>query len=213
MRKSDIIVGERYAYTRNKYGGAAQVLVVATGDFGYLSKWHRPASAGAIRTAAGLPDDAYVAVKDENASVAIRSVLRHGSLEPGVTLVSARFIKRTWTEQAEVNAANAARREEQLERAAHDREVNIAHGQAFHAEALEFLTIAESLGIVSDVTDNGFGGFRPLLGTGFQVNNSTGDGIGWQREVTLSREAVGRLVPLLAAVERLGLHLGEEAAA
>jgi hypothetical protein len=213
MRKSDIVIGGRYAYLRNKWGAASEVSVVHTGDYGTLSKWLTPRWAGAIRIAAGLPDDAYVKVEDENAGVAIRRVLRDGTLEGSVFLVSPRFIKRTWAEQQEQDRVNAARWEEHKKRAAHDREVNVAHGQAFHAEAAEFLQIAEALGIVSGVQDHGFGGFRTFSGSGFSVKNSYADGYGYERNVTLTRDAISRLAPLLAAAQRLGLHLTEEVAA
>lgn len=205
MRTQDIAINVFYAYSRGRWSSVSKVLVIDTGKYGTLSKLHlslnRLVTEGIIERA-GLPKDhTHFITEDENATVAVRHVLGDGTLSETVSLVAARFIKATWLEH-EVAAAEAAAaaervRDECLQWLAE----NLEDGREFHDEVVRFAKVAETLGVLSDVKDKGFGDWVPVTAKGLVgTENADRHGHGVERSITLNRAAVQRLAALLETI-------------
>lgn len=206
MRTQDIAINGFYAYNRGRWSGVSKVLVIDTGKYGTLSKWHTSLNkrvTSAIIESAGLPEDhTHFITEDENATVAIRHVHRDGTVGDTVSLVAARHIKSTWLEHEVADAearAEAQRRAEQREQWT---EQNLEDGRVFHDEVLRFAKAAEKARVLFEVKDRGFGDYSPVDAIGIvEVQNADRHGLGTSRSVTLNRQAVQRLTALLETLD------------
>lgn len=204
MKRSEIAVNGLYAYARRpQLGGATKVEVVDTGDYGRLAKWHSTLNTNAykaIRDRAGLTDDIFFDVGDENGTVAIREIRRDGTKADRVSIVASRFIQSSWLDH-EVKVAEREAYERQLAAAREAAAAKASVDRAeFHEDVLRFAKVAESLGILGEVTDNGvdyFGRSVAAPGLADIVNASGG---GRTRQAGLTHDAIVRLTAVLESV-------------
>lgn len=175
MKAADIEVGREYAYSR------------------WNGRYTKNLSGQRVKviTRADVPEGATVRKQDDNASVLVATLDDDGTIanrngwESPYQFVAARWIQRTWEEEAARQAARKAAWAAQ-EKAAQERKVDAAAAREEWAhESAEFIAAAEALGIPTD--------FRSL-----KVNTTYPDGSG-TNTLTLSRATVAAITAALRA--------------